>query len=134
MLAGADPSPPCCTLPPPSSSSVLFSFLLRASLLVVSSRISSQVILPSKLYPAGIKHSTCKMPWDVHPESCPEGRQPWQGDIVCLNGSYLAMPFSFIFLLEKKVDLTQGREEGICSTMNVYLLFISEMPMSICAV
>lgn len=70
--------------------------------------------------------------WDIQPESCPEGRQPWQGDIACLNGSYLAMPF--IFLPKKKADLTQGREEGICSTMNVYLLFTSEMPMSICAV
>ena len=41
---------------------------------------------------------------------------------------------AFFLLPKKKADLTQGREEGICSAMNVYLLFTSEMPMSICAV
>lgn len=71
-----------------------------------------------------------KMLWVVHPE----GKQLWQGDIVCLSGRYLAMPFSFVFLPKKKAAVPQGREEGICSTMNVYLLFTSEMPMSICAV
>lgn len=69
---------------------------------------------------------------DVYPGSCPEGRQPWQGEVACLNESYLARPF--IFLPKKKADLTQEGEEGICSTMNVYLLFTSEMPVSICAV
>lgn len=137
VLARTDPFPCCCTLPPPSSSSVLCGFLLHASLLVFSSCISFWVILPTELYPAGIKTSTWNMLWDVHPVSCLKGQQSWRGDVTCLNGSYLAMSFSFIFFffcLWKKSYLTQGREQGICSAMNVYLLFTSEMPMSICAV
>lgn len=45
-----------------------------------------------------------------------------------------AFVFLFFFLPKKKEDLGQGREEGICSRINAYLLFTPEMPVSICAV
>lgn len=53
--------------------------------------------------------STCNMLWDVRPVSCPEGWQPWQGDVTCLNGSYWAMPFSFrfYFAYEKIISITR---------------------------
>lgn len=78
-----------------------------------SPHASFWVILPTELYPAGIKTSTWNMLWDVHPVSCLKGQQSWQGDVTCLNGSYLAMSFSFIFfffLLPMKKVISNTRK------------------------